>query len=223
MIAERLSIDPALSIPLSISFQRPGIVFRSAVFLRKKPPLTSRHSDLQQQLQKAFSEASTSFPDSFCFHVTSTDKGWLEFSLDGGSLGRWLQDCHDHWNNKASQMIALFEQDPELAFRWQYLHQRCQSLLRLASNLDAMGKPRWQFTGYTIPSWEQDLLDGTTRYLLATLDNDPKGDRHLRTIEKAFWEFHRHCALFSFYPSQPERFWHYCAWLQLMLAIAQQT
>ena len=83
--------------------------------------------------------------------------------------------------------------------------------MNLAKDIDTAGKPQWQFTDYQIPDWEQGLLDATVRYLLSMIENDPNGDRHIRAIEAAFWDFHRHCALFSFYPRQSDRFWHYCA------------
>lgn len=221
-IAQVFFIDLAQNIPLSISFRRPGLEFRSAILLQKHASVPLLYQELLAQIYPYFSESTPPTPNAFQFEVICTEKKWLEFRLAPDSLKCWLQLCQHHLEAQVPKAIALFERDSEQAFRWQYLLQRCQSLTNLAVTLDPTRQPQWCFTEYDIPPWEQALLDGVARYLLAQLSQDPRGDRHLSSIETAFWEFHRHCALFSFYPSQPERFWHYVAWLNLLLAIAPQ-
>lgn len=248
-IAQAFLLDSTSSIPLSIGFRQQGLVFRSAILLRQQIPISFSfpfplpplYQDLLKQIQQSFPESPLSSQNAFQFEVICTENHWLEFRLAPASLTLWLQHCQQYLQTQfppppaiaaslspsSSPSASPIPQDPEQTFRWHYLQQRCQSLLRLAQTLDPTGKPQWSLFEEPLPPWEQELLDAVARYLLAQLEqehnsqNNPRGDRHLRRIETAFWEFHRYCALFSWYPRQPERFWHYCAWLDFLTAIAQ--
>ncbi|AFY37975.1 hypothetical protein Lepto7376_1641 [[Leptolyngbya] sp. PCC 7376] len=222
-IAQGFPIPTGCSIPLSSSFQRQGLGFRSAVLLQLS---AHQEKSLQELQDKAYDHFQTprisppEFAKAWQFEVTITETGWLEFYLDQKSLGRWLDCCRQELVTLEPEVILPLDQATPPNFRYHYLWHRCKDLSQLAKEFAHHGSPQWQFANYTIPVWEQTLLDGTVRFLFATLINQELGDRHFQTVDKAFWEFHRHCHLFAFYPAQPERFWHYCAWLDLVQAIA---
>ncbi|OKH17489.1 hypothetical protein NIES208_09105 [[Limnothrix rosea] IAM M-220] len=222
-IAQQFPEFPGDSIPLSLGFQRQGLLWRSAILLQWSACQAMDLEKLRDHAIKSLvphRSAGDNFQkNTWQFQVTVTAAGWLELQLLPHSLEIWLDRCGESLLLPHSQAIARWSQGEPPAFSWQYLQQRCDGLGKLAQDFAAQGSPQWHFEGYTIPEWEQTLLDATVRLCLALL-NDQRGDRHGQTVAKAFWEFHRHCPLFAFYPAQPERFWHYCAWIKLVAAIA---
>ncbi len=218
----------AQSIPLSSSFRRQGLGLRSAVLLQ----WSARHkidiAPLRARTLEGFSAPPSSteqLENTWQFEVTIPETGWLEFQLLPHNLTVWLERCGEFLLLPEERAIACFSRVEQPSFAWQYLQQRCRDLLELAHDFAAQGSPQWQFEDYLIPHWEQTLLDSVARLFFKLLDLE-SGDRptlktvDLKNIETAFWEFHRHCHLFAYYPAQPQRFWHYCAWLQLLEAIA---
>ena len=227
-IAQQFPELTAQSIPFSLSFRRQGLGLRSAVLLQWSARQKVDLAQLRLQALERFSTVThptDHIEKTWQFDVTIPETGWLEFQLLPSNLTVWLERCSDFLTSPEDQAIACLSLIEPPSFAWQYLQQRCRDLLELAHDFAAQGSPQWQFEDYLIPAWEQTLLDNVARLFLKLLALE-SGNRHilktvdLTNIETAFWEFHRHCHLFAYYPAQPQRFWHYCAWLQLLEAIA---
>jgi hypothetical protein len=221
-IAQILPITDPETIPLSLSFQRPGLGFRSALLLKtaaqQQQPISHYLVSTQQQFTNHSVIVLPHTPWLFTTQITA--KGWLEFQLQPQSLAQWLDACRgniryliEHLDVGGKDGRRSPHRDP---FPWQYLHHRCRSLLALAQEVYPQLSPAWYFTPHRIiPPWEQTLLDAIARLLLALIQASPTTQR-FAAVADTFWETHRHCALYAFPQADPILFSHYCRWYSLI-------
>lgn len=206
-----------LDIPLSLCFQRQGVGYRSAIALKlATTPSPSATTLAQKYLAQLVAQDKPENSEQYwCYRVTATTKGWLEFFLEPKSLAAWLDLCQEYFAAfRPSLFPKKFGKTPA-TFRFQYLQVRCRQLTDLAASLQTTGQSQWFFERPELPNWEQTLLDRLVDFSLRLVQGG-FSERLLLQLDQAFWDFHRHCPLFAWQRSQPKLFAHYQRWLQLI-------
>ncbi|MEB3225648.1 MAG: hypothetical protein VKJ86_07570 [Synechococcus sp.] len=209
------------AIPLGLCFRCRGLGFRSAIAL-KYAARTGQdpHSVAQGYLERLIEVSRQQLlpnPNnglSLTWKAIATERGWLEFWLIPSDIGRWLDQL------LIVESPTIPSLDTNLLFACHYLQARCQDLSTLARDY-ADCSPQWHFDRTPFSVWEQALLEAIAHCALASLNDHPQ-PHLIIALEKSLGEFLRHCTLFYFLRSEPERGAHYWQWLTYLRQFLQQ-